>query len=124
LFGDQDGEGRSNGEAHNSDFDAVDVNDPHVGVITRPSRMELALTAGGQVADDVAVGVEKADFWDADVGQLFLSPGFAQKIFRLEDRVRFVVFVQQYGWWGVGDGTVLDVSLCAAPAGHGPVAVS
>jgi len=51
----------------------LEVNDPHVGVVAGPSRVRSSLAGGGQVADDVAVGVEQANFGDGEFRQVFLA---------------------------------------------------
>jgi len=67
LFGDQHGEGRADSHSHDSDVEAAEVGGPHLGVVARPAGMPVPGPGRGQVADDVAVGVQESDRGDRDV---------------------------------------------------------
>lgn len=86
LLGDEHGEGC----ADDPDLQPVEVGDPHVRVAAGPARMSPASAGGGQVTDDVAVGVEQAYGRHCLVRQLFLPAGLPQHVFRPEHR-RLVV---------------------------------
>jgi len=60
LFSHQYREGRPHRHADDSDLDTVEVHGPHLGVVASPSGMAPSTTGGGQVADDVTVGIEQA----------------------------------------------------------------
>lgn len=57
-----------------------------VVVVTRPAGVLGGLAAGGEVADDVAVGIEETHRGYGNVGPASLAAALAQQVGGLEDR--------------------------------------
>src|SRR4029077_11912203 len=93
LLGDQNGKCGSDPATHDTVFVAVVTENVQLGVIAGPALVAAGAFSCAQIAYDVAVGIENADFRNGDVRQSFLPAGLPQQVFGGESRGCLVTFV-------------------------------
>jgi hypothetical protein len=79
LLGNQDRKCGANSATDNAIFTSVMTKGIEIGVVTGPSWMAFGASGISQVAYDVTIRIENADFGDCSTWQAFLTTGFTQQ---------------------------------------------
>src|SRR5581483_4060955 len=95
FLGQQNGVGRANRAADDAATAPRMLERVEIGVIAGPARQTLRATGRPQMPNDIAVGIEEADFGNDAFPDAFLAAGFAQQRLRREYRRRLMLLVAQ-----------------------------
>ena len=93
LLGDQDGKCGADRTTHNAVVVPVVTENIQLGVIAGPALVAAGAFCGAQVAHDVAVRIENADFRNGDVREPFLPARLPQQVLGRELGCCLVAFV-------------------------------
>ena len=108
LLGDQNREGGADGAADNAIIYPLMFEGMEVGVIAGPQRRTASATRREEVAHNVAIRIEDADFRDGAGADALLPPRLPEESVRREDRRRRSVFETEDGRMIVGHAFIRD----------------